>query len=148
MLISLFLENSSCTDVWFESEVQVHQCVSGGTAPAVCEWLCVVQGLPLLSPERGCPMQKVCTALLLDRLGRLLAASSDGCCYLLDAESLQQDARHILHTSQSGSPSFLSELQAVLWSQLHASGTAQNTLQVDGVGCIALPMISLTRMAQ
>lgn len=47
-------------------------------------------------------MQKGCRALLIDKLGRLLAAASDGCCYLLDAESLHQDARLILHPSQTG----------------------------------------------
>ncbi len=50
-------------------------------------------------------MQKGCRALLIDKLGRLLAAASDGCCYLLDAESLHQDARLILHPSQTGVPS-------------------------------------------
>ena len=116
---------------------------------STCEWCCLLQALPLLSPERGCPMQKVCTALLLDRLGRLLAASSDGCCYLLDAESLQQDARHILHPSQSGSPSSLSALHAVLWLQLHTSGAAQHTSSSKLVfGCTGLAMISLTGMAQ
>lgn len=62
----------------------------------------LMQVLPLLSPERGFPMQKGCRALLIDKLGRLLAAASDGCCYLLDAESLHQDARLILHPSQTG----------------------------------------------
>ncbi len=65
----------------------------------------LMQVLPLLSPERGFPMQKGCRALLIDKLGRLLAAASDGCCYLLDAESLHQDARLILHPSQTGLPS-------------------------------------------
>ena len=57
---------------------------------------------PLLSPEQGFPLQKPCTALLLDALSRLLAASSDGCCYVLDAETLQRTARLILHPSQTG----------------------------------------------
>lgn len=47
-------------------------------------------------------MQKVCTALLLDRLGRLLAACTDGCCYVLNPETLHQDAKLILHPSQTG----------------------------------------------
>ncbi len=64
----------------------------------------LMQVLPLLSPERGFPMQKGCRALLIDKQGRLLAAASDGCCYLLDAESLHQDARLILHPSQTGLP--------------------------------------------
>jgi len=64
----------------------------------------LMQVLPLLSPERGFPVQKGCRALLLDKLGCLLAAASDGCCYLLDAESLHQDARLILHPSQTGLP--------------------------------------------
>ena len=61
-----------------------------------------LQVVPLMSPERGFPMQKVCTALMVKSDGRVLAAGSDGCCYVLDAESLQQDARHILHPSQTG----------------------------------------------
>ncbi len=64
----------------------------------------LMQVLPLLSPERGFPVQKGCRALLLDKLGCLLAAASDGCCYLLDAESLHQDARLVLHPSQTGLP--------------------------------------------
>ena len=47
-------------------------------------------------------MQKACSGLLLNAQGRLLAAGSDGCCYMLDAESLQQDARFPLHPSQTG----------------------------------------------
>lgn len=47
-------------------------------------------------------MQKTCSGLLLGAGGRLLAAASDGCCYMLDAESLQQEARHPLHPSQRG----------------------------------------------
>ena len=47
-------------------------------------------------------MQKACTALVLDKLGRLLAAGSDGCCYLRNPESLQQEAKLILHPSQTG----------------------------------------------
>lgn len=49
-------------------------------------------------------MQKCCTVLLLDPLGRLLAASADGCCYILDPETLQRTARLILHPSQTGEP--------------------------------------------
>ncbi len=64
----------------------------------------LLQVLPLLSPDRGFPMQKGCRALLIDKLGRLLAAACDGCCYLLDAESLHQDARLTLHPSQTGFP--------------------------------------------
>lgn len=63
---------------------------------------CMLQVPPLLSPEHGFPMQKACTALLIDALGRLLAASSDGCCYVLDPETLQRTARLILHPSQTG----------------------------------------------
>lgn len=131
-MTSLSLSSSSSTDVWLESELQAQQCVRGGAAPALRDWWCVLQALPLLSPERGCPMQKACTALLLAGPGRLLAAASDGCCYLLDAESLQQDARHILHPSQSGSPSSLSPLHAVLWLQLHTSGAAQGHIKLGG----------------
>ena len=47
-------------------------------------------------------MQKACSGLLLNAQGRLLAAGSDGCCYVLDAESLQQDIRLPLHPSQTG----------------------------------------------
>ena len=65
--------------------------------------VCVVQqALPMLSPERGFPLQKTCSGLLLNAQGRLLAAGTDGCCYLLDAESLQQEAILPLHPSQTG----------------------------------------------
>ena len=47
-------------------------------------------------------MQKVCNALMLDLLGRLLAGGSDGCCYVLQPESLHQDDKIILHPSQTG----------------------------------------------
>ena len=47
-------------------------------------------------------MQKACTALVLDKVGRLLVAGLDGCCYLLNPESLQQEAKLILHPSQTG----------------------------------------------
>ena len=57
---------------------------------------------PLLSPEQGFPMQKACTGLLLDALDRLVVSSSDGCCYLLDPETLQRTARLILHSSLTG----------------------------------------------
>ncbi|KAL3139283.1 hypothetical protein ABBQ38_003623 [Trebouxia sp. C0009 RCD-2024] len=60
------------------------------------------KAMPLLSPQRGFPMQKTCSGLLLSAAGKLLAAASDGCCYVLDAESLQQEARHPLHPSQRG----------------------------------------------
>lgn len=52
-------------------------------------------------------MQKPCSGLLLNAQGRLLAAGCDGCCYVLDAESLQQDSRLILHPSQTGKPLLL-----------------------------------------
>ena len=56
----------------------------------------------MLSPEQGFAMQKPCTGLLLDALGRLLASSSDGCCYVLDPETLQRIARLILQPSLTG----------------------------------------------
>ena len=43
--------------------------------------------------------------LLLSPAGRLLAAASDGCCYLLDPESLRQEARLPLHPSLTGTAS-------------------------------------------
>ena len=49
-------------------------------------------------------MQKVCTGLLLGSQGSLLAAGSDGCSYLLDAESLRQEGRLPLHPSLTGKP--------------------------------------------
>ncbi|KAL0024576.1 hypothetical protein WJX79_010339 [Trebouxia sp. C0005] len=86
--------------------------------------------LPLLSPDRGFPMQKGCRALLLDKLGRLLAAASDGCCYLLDAESLHQDARLILHPSQTGG------ISAIACSQdgLIACGSTSGVISLSTIG--------------
>lgn len=70
---------------------------------------------PLLSPEQGFPMQKACTGLLLDALGRLLASSSDGCCYLLDPETLQRTAKLILQPSLAGDVSCPPHCAVAIW---------------------------------
>lgn len=63
-------------------------------------------------------MQKPCSGLLLNAQGRLLAAGSDGCCYVLDAESLQQNSRLILHPSQTGKPLLLWEHWELMYSDI------------------------------
>lgn len=91
--------------------------VLGPAQRLLASWLnsCVVQqALTLLSPERGFPMQKVCTGLLLGPAGSLLAAASDGCCYILDAESLRQESRLPLHPSLTGKPLLQSQCQTKL----------------------------------